>query len=94
MKMNNYTVLQLKVMAKEHGIRGYYKLRKEELIHAFQAARLVKQTSNIFDESISNNSTPVLQPTSWRPLNIAMNDKQNKQKFLTIGMQKIKDFGE
>ena len=37
---------------KERGTRGYYKLRKAELIHAFQVTRLVEQTSNIFDESI------------------------------------------
>ena len=34
---------------KERGIRGYYKLRKAELIHALTAARLVEQTSKIFD---------------------------------------------
>ena len=64
--MDNHTVVRLKAIAKERGIRGYYKLRKAELIHALKAARLVEQTSNIFDESIPNNSTPVLQPTPWR----------------------------
>ena len=34
-----------------------------ELIHALEAARLVEQKSNIFDEPIPNDSTPVLQPT-------------------------------
>ena len=58
-KMDNHTVVQLKAIAKERGIRGYYKLRKAELIHALEAARLVKQTSNIFDESIPNDLTPV-----------------------------------
>ena len=60
--MNNHTVVQLKTIVKERGIRGYYKLRKAELIHALEAARLIKQTSNIFDESNQNDSTPVLQP--------------------------------
>ena len=50
--MNNHTEVQLKAIAKERGIRGYYKLRKAELIHALEATRLVEQTSNIFDESI------------------------------------------
>ena len=57
--------MQLTVIAKERGIRGYYKLRKVELIHALkamEATRLVEQTNNIFDESISNDPTPVLQP--------------------------------
>ena len=55
--MNNHTVVQLKAIAKERGIRGYCKLRKAELIYALEAARLVEQTSNIFDESISNDPT-------------------------------------
>ena len=61
--MDNRTVVQLKAIAKERGITGYYKLRKAELIHALQATRLVEQTSKIFDESITNDPTRVLQPT-------------------------------
>ena len=38
-KMGNHTVVQLKAVAKERGIRGYYKLRKEQLIHVLEAAR-------------------------------------------------------
>ena len=77
----------MKAIAKERGIRGYYKLRKAELIHALEAARLVEQKSNIFDESIPNDLPLVLQPTSWRPTNVTTKDKQNIK-------QKIKDFGE
>ena len=47
--MNNLTVVKLKDIAKERGIRGYYKLRKVELIYALQTARLAEQKSNIFD---------------------------------------------
>ena len=65
--MNYYTVVQLKAIAKERDIRGYYNLRKVELIRALEAARLVEQKSNIFDESIPIDSTPVLQPTPCRP---------------------------
>ena len=75
--MNNHTVVQLKVIAKERDIRGYYKLRKVELIHALEAARLVEQKGNIFDESNPNDPTQVLQPTPWRPSNDTTKDRQN-----------------
>ena len=103
--MENHTVVQLKVIAKERGIRGYYMLRKAELIHALEATKLVEQKSNIFDELIPNDPTPVLQPTSWRPSNIALKNKQDiknlaaktckkPKNFFTMSMQKITDFGE
>ena len=41
--MDNYKVVQLKAIAKERGIKGYYKLKQCELIHALQATRLVEQ---------------------------------------------------
>ena len=41
--MENQTIVQLKAIAKERGIKGYYKLRKAELIHALEATRFVKQ---------------------------------------------------
>ena len=92
--MNNHTVVQLKAIGKERGIRGYYKLRKAELIHASEAVRLVEQKSNLFDEPIPNDLTPVLQPTPWRPTNATTKVKQNIKNFFTKGMQKINDFGE
>ena len=51
--MDNHTVVQLKGFAKERGIRGYYKLRKAELIHALETEKLVEQTSNILLRKIS-----------------------------------------
>ena len=76
--MENHTVVQLKAIAKERSIRGYYKIRKAELIHALEATRFVDKKSIIFDEPIPNDPTPVLQPTPWRPSNIAL---KNKQKY-------------
>ena len=35
--MNNITVVKLKTLAKQCGIKGYYNLRKAELIHKLQA---------------------------------------------------------
>ena len=79
--MNNNTVKQLKAIAKERGIRGYYKLRKAELISVFEATRLIEQKSSIFDEPIPNDPTPVLQLTPWRPSNVARKVKQNIKYF-------------
>ena len=41
LKMNNKTEKQWKAIAKDRGIRGYYKLRKADLINALEAPRLV-----------------------------------------------------
>ena len=92
--MKNHTIVQLKAIAKERGIKGYYKLRKAELIHALEATRLVEQKGNISDEQIPNDPTPISQPTPWRPSNFAGKSKQNIKKIFTKGLQKIKDFGE
>ena len=79
--METHTVMQLKAIAKVRGVRGYDKLRMVELIHALEAARLVEQKCNIFDEPIPNDPTPVLQPTAWRSSNVTTKEKQNiKQK--------------
>ena len=56
----------IEAIAKEQGIRSYYKLRKAELIRVLEATKLVEK-KNIFDDPISNDPTPVLQPTPWRP---------------------------
>ena len=91
--MENHTIVKLKAIAKERGIKGYYKLRKAELIHALEATRLVEPKSNTFDEQIPNDPTLILQPTPWRPPNFAVKRKQNIKNFVTKGIQKIKDFG-
>ena len=59
-KMENHTTVQLKAIAKERGIRGYYNIRKAEFLHGLEEKRLVKPKSNIFDRPIPNDPTPVL----------------------------------
>ena len=37
LKMDNITVIKLKTLGKQRGIKGYYKLRKAELIQKLEA---------------------------------------------------------
>ena len=37
LKMNNITVIELKIIAKQQCIEGYYIIRKAELIHKLEA---------------------------------------------------------
>ena len=79
--MENHTVVLLKAIAKDRGIRGYYTLRKAEFIRVLEATRVVEQKINIFDETIPNDHTPVLQPSPWRPSNITTKVNQNIKKI-------------
>ena len=90
--MENHTIVQLKAIAKERGIKSYYKLRKAELIHALEVPRLVDQKSNIFDEQIPNDPTPILQSTPWRPSSFVARSKQNIKKIIYYGYTKDERF--
>ena len=103
--MENHAVVQLKVIAKERGIRGYYKLRKAELIHALEATNLVEQkvTSltrwfqtiplRFYNQHIGDHQ--ILRWNINKILKISLQKTCKRQKkFFTMGMQKIKDFGE
>jgi len=35
-KMNNHTIRELRAIAKERGLRGYYKLKKAELVNLLE----------------------------------------------------------
>ena len=60
------------------------------MIHALEATRLVEQKSNIFDEQIPNDPTPILQPTPWRPSNFTAKSMQNIKKKFTKSMKRLK----
>ena len=64
------------------------------MIRVLEATRLVEQKSNIFDEPIPNDPTPVSQPTPWRSSNITTKVKQNIKNVFTKGMPKDKDLAE
>ena len=81
------------------------KAQKGRVDTCFESDKISTTKKHIFDEPIQNDATPVLQPTPWRLLNIALKNKQNiknfaakhmqkTKNFFTMGMQKIKDFGE
>jgi len=59
-KMETKTVKELREIAKERGLRGYYKLHKAELIDAINKAHLL-------DAPVPNIQVPILEPTAYQP---------------------------
>ena len=55
--MNNITVIILKAIAKQRGIEGYYKLRRGELMHKFEALPEVNAQVFIPGLEIPRNTT-------------------------------------
>ena len=44
-----------------------YRTRKCDMLSVPESTSFTWRLSNIFDKSIPNDLTPVLQPTPWRP---------------------------
>ena len=63
LKMNNLTVVELKAIAKQRGIKGYYKLRKAALIHKLEALPEVNEQVLIRGLKIPRNAT---RSVNWR----------------------------
>ena len=57
--MDNITVIKLKAVAKQRGIKGYYKLRKAELIQKFEAHQDVNEQVLIPGLEIHRNTRSV-----------------------------------
>ena len=57
LKMNNITVIKLKTLAKQRGIKGYYKLRKAELVQKLEAHPDVNEQVLIPGLEIPRNTT-------------------------------------
>ena len=61
--MENLKVKDLKALAKERGIKGYYRLRKAELIQALTPVGDPSQPQNIIDQPIPEIDIPILKPS-------------------------------
>ena len=61
--MENFKVKDLKALAKEKGIKGYYRMRKAELINALTPVSDPSQPQNIIDQPIPEINIPILEPS-------------------------------
>ena len=58
--METKTVKELREIAKQRGLKGYYKLRRAELIDAINKAHLL-------DAPVPDIQVPILEPTAYKP---------------------------
>ena len=99
--MDNITVIKLKALAKQRGIKGYYKLRKAKLIQKQEAHPEDEEQVLIQGLEISRNTTrsmnasaslddPILGDPILDDNTLVLQPTSN---FVARSMQKIKDFG-
>ena len=97
LEMNNITVIKLKTLAKQLGIKGYYTLRKADVIQKLEAHPDVNEQVLIPRLEIPRNTTRSVNTSAILDDPI-MNDKspvlQPKPNFIAKSIQKIKDCGE
>ena len=97
LKMDNITVIKLKALAKQRGIKGYYILRKAELIQKLKAYPDVNEQVLIPGIQIPRNTTRSVITSAILDDPI-LDDKtsvlQPTSNIIAKSIQKIKDFGE
>ena len=93
--MDNITVIKLKTLAKQRGIRGYYKLRRTELIQQLKAHQDVNEQVLIPGLEIPGNTRRSVNTSAILHDSI-LDDKipvlQPSPNFIAKSIQKIKDF--
>ena len=94
--MDNITVIKLKALAKLHGIKGYYKLRKAELIQKLEAHADVNEQVLIPGLEIPRNTARSGNTSAI--LNDPITDDktpvlQTVPNVIAKSIQKIRDFG-
>ena len=94
LKINNITVIELKAIAKQRDIEGYYKLKKAELIHKLEALPQANKQVLIPGLEIPRNATRSVNTSAILDEPI-LNDNtpllKSSQKFIAESKQKIKD---
>ena len=96
-KMDNTTVIKLKTLAKQYGIKCYYKLRKTQLMQKLEAGPDVNAQILIPRLEIPRNTTRSVSTSAI--LDDPIIDDitpvlQPAPNFIAKSIQKIKDFGE
>ena len=94
--MDNITVIKLKTLTKQRGMKGYYKLRKAELIPKLEAHPDVNEQVLIPGLDIPRPTIRLVNTSAIRDDPI-LDDKtpvlQPTPNFIAKSLQKIKDFG-
>ena len=93
LKMNNITVINVKALTKWRGIKGYYKLRKAELIQKLECHPDVNEQVlipglEIPRNAISVNTSAILDQPILEDNTPVL---QPTPKFIAKSVQKIKD---
>ena len=96
LKMDNITVIKQNDIARQRGIKGYYKLRKDELIQKLEAYPDTKEQVLIPGLELLQNTTRSANASAILDNPILVDDTpvlQPTPKFIAKSMQKNKDFG-